>query len=192
MKPLPFSIVFSDLDGTLLDHHTYSFQEATEALDALRKRAIPLILCTSKTRSELLDRLAVLLGGRVAEEIVFGDISTGAQNDLQKATDIARSMITEYGMSEKMGLTTYHKERRSTFLEAVYSIPQEYGEEKAREIDEEVDRIMKESHDRVNGILNKKREALDRLAKMLLEKEIIVGDELRGLLSEMGLTKKTS
>jgi len=144
------------------------------------------------TRSELLDRLAVLLGGRVAEEIIFGDISTGAQNDLQKATDIARSMITEYGMSEKMGLTAYHKERRSTFLETVYSIPKEYSEEKAREIDEEVDRVMKESHDRVNEILNKKREALDRLAKMLLEKELIEGDELRGLLSEMGLTKKTS
>jgi cell division protease FtsH len=144
------------------------------------------------TRSELLDRLAVLLGGRVAEEIVFGDISTGAQNDLQKATDIARSMITEYGMSEKMGLTTYQKERRSTFLESAYAIPKEYSEEKARKIDEEVDRLMKESHERVNEILTEKGEALNRLAKLLLEKELIEGEEMREILSEMGLTRKAS
>ena len=68
------------------------------------------------TRTELLDRLAVLLGGRVAEELVFGEISTGAQNDLQRATDIARSMVTEYGMSDRLGLVTYERPRQPMFL----------------------------------------------------------------------------
>ena len=70
------------------------------------------------TQEELLDRLCVLLGGRVAEEIIFGDVSTGAQNDLQRATDIVRSMVMEYGMSERLGLLTYTRQPRSTYLEA--------------------------------------------------------------------------
>jgi cell division protease FtsH len=141
------------------------------------------------TRSELLDRLAVLLGGRVAEELIFADVSTGAQSDLQSATDIARSMITEYGMSNRMGLTTYQREIRPTFLETSYFKPKEYSEEKARTIDEEVDRIMKESHDRVKEILSEKREALDRLAQMLLGKELLEGEELRRLISETGMVQ---
>jgi ATP-dependent Zn protease len=77
------------------------------------------------TRPELLDRLAVLLGGRVAEELVFGEISTGAQNDLQRATDIARSMVAEYGMSDRLGLVTYERPRQPLFLPGNYPSPSE-------------------------------------------------------------------
>jgi len=132
------------------------------------------------TREELLDRLCVLLGGRVAEEIIFGDISTGAQNDLQRATDIARSMVAEYGMSEKMGLVTYTREKRPLFLEAgMPSLSREYSEETAQLIDAEVSRLMNEAHDRVRKILIDKREHLELLAQTLLTKETVLGDEVR-------------
>jgi len=98
------------------------------------------------TRSELLDRLAVLLGGRVAEELVFGEISTGAQNDLQRATDIGRSMVTEYGMSDRLGLVTYERPRQPMFLPQNFSPSKTYGEEKADQIDEEITRIIQEAH----------------------------------------------
>ncbi len=136
------------------------------------------------TRSELLDRLAVLLGGRVAEELIFGEISTGAQNDLQRATDIARSMVTEYGMSERLGLVTYERGRRPMFLPESFSPNKAYSEEKAAEIDEEVARVMEEAHQRVRGILGKHRDVLDQLAHLLLEKELVQGEELRKMLGK--------
>jgi cell division protease FtsH len=136
------------------------------------------------TREELLDRLCVLLGGRVAEEIVFKDVSTGAQNDLQRATDIARSMVTEYGMSEKLGLVTYAKERRPLFLDTGFSPAKEYSDETAKEIDSEVSRLMSEAHDRVKNILTDKRQQLEILSQTLLEKETVLGDELKSLLEK--------
>ncbi len=138
------------------------------------------------TRSELLDRLAVLLGGRVAEEIIFGEISTGAQNDLQRATDIARSMVTEYGMSERLGLVTYERERRPMFLpESLASGGKTYSEEKAAEIDKEISRVMEEAHERVQKVLSERRKILDDLAHLLLEKEIVQGEELRKMLGKI-------
>jgi cell division protease FtsH len=135
------------------------------------------------TREELLDRLSVLLGGRVAEELVFGDISTGAQNDLQRATDIARSMVAEYGMSEKMGLVTYTREKRPLYLETgMASSAREYSDETAQLIDAEVARLMNEAHDRVRKILSEKREQLELLTRTLLTKETILGDEVREIL----------
>ena len=136
------------------------------------------------TRSELLDRLAVLLGGRVAEELIFGEISTGAQNDLQRATDIARSMVTEYGMSERLGLVAYERERKPMFLPESFSPNKAYSEEKAAQIDEEVARVMEEAHRRVQGILGKRRDVLDQLAHLLLEKELVQGEELRRMLGK--------
>ena len=136
------------------------------------------------TRSELLDRLAVLLGGRVAEELVFGEVSTGAQNDLQRATDIARSMVTEYGMSERLGLVTYERERRPMFLPESFSPSKTYSEEKAAQIDDEVARVVEEAHQRVQGILGEHRNVLDNLAQLLLEKEIVQGEELRKMLGK--------
>ena len=135
------------------------------------------------TRSELEDRMCVLLGGRVAEELVFGDISTGAQDDLQKATDIALSMVTRYGMTEALGLRTFDSDRRSAFLDTPLPARKEYGEEKAGAIDSEVEKLLEHSHARVRRILSERRGALDAVAKRLLEKEVIEGDELRALLA---------
>jgi cell division protease FtsH len=134
------------------------------------------------TSKELLDRLCVLLGGRVAEEIIFSDISTGAQNDLQRATDIARSMVTEYGMSETLGLVTYEKERKSMFPDSGFSSPREYSEGTAERIDAEVARFMSEAHDRVHTLLIEKKVKLEAIAKALLEKETLLGEELKKLL----------
>ncbi len=136
------------------------------------------------TRSELLDRLAVLLGGRVAEELVFGEISTGAQNDLQRATDMARSMVTEYGMSERLGLVTYERERRPMFLPESFTPSKAYSEEKAAQIDEEISRVMEEAHQRVRQVLSAQRRILDDLARLLLTKEIVQGEELRRMLNK--------
>jgi len=135
------------------------------------------------TREELLDRLCVLLGGRVAEELVFGDISTGAQNDLQRATDIARSMVTEYGMSERLGLVTYTQQKRPVFLDSgsATASAREYSEETARAIDGEISRLVTEAHDRVTQILTEKRDPLETLSATLLEKETLQGEELKAL-----------
>ncbi len=135
------------------------------------------------TRQELVGRLCVLLGGRAAEELIFNDISTGAQNDLQRATDIARSMVTEYGMSEKLGLVTYQKERQSIFLQTqTTASAKEYSEETARAIDAEVSRLIREAHVQVRNILTEKRDKLEKIATTLLDKETILADELKGLM----------
>jgi cell division protease FtsH len=135
------------------------------------------------TRPELLDRLAVLLGGRVAEELVFGDVSTGAQNDLQRATDIARSMVAEYGMSDRLGLVTYESARQPMFPPEGYSPNKTYSETKATQIDEEISSVMDLAHQRVRNILSHRRKVLDELAHLLSEKEIVQGQELRDLLA---------
>ncbi|OPY78064.1 MAG: ATP-dependent zinc metalloprotease FtsH 4 [Syntrophorhabdus sp. PtaU1.Bin058] len=145
------------------------------------------------TRQELLDRLCVLLGGRVAEEIVFEEISTGAQNDLARATDIAKSMVKEYGMSEKLGHMTFEKERRPLFLDISPSFGgKDYSEATAKEIDAEVKRIIEESYTRVRILLTEKRVFLEKVARTLLDKESIDGEELRTLLKENGETNETN
>ena len=135
------------------------------------------------TRAELLDRLAVLLGGRVAEELVFDEISTGAQNDLQRATDIARSMVAEYGMSDRLGLVSYERPRQTVFLPDNFSSAKQYSEAKAAQIDDEVSRFVDEAHQRVRKILSARRPVLDDLARLLSLNESVQGDELRQMLS---------
>lgn len=135
-------------------------------------------------RAEILDRLDVLLGGRVAEEIVFGDVSTGAQDDLQRATDMARLMVTQYGMSEQLGLATFEEPRSSPFLNI--SKPQrvrEYSEQTAQTIDEEIRKLLDDAHTRVEQTLATRRSELDALAKLLLEKEVIDRVALAQLLA---------
>lgn len=134
------------------------------------------------TRSELLDRLSVLLGGRVAEEIIFGEISTGAHNDLQRATDIATSMVKEYGMSEKLGYVTFEKEKRPLFLPTSFLPSKEYSEDTAREIDAEVKKIIDETYQRVKGILTKQKDKLEELARLLLEKEVVEEADLKKII----------
>jgi cell division protease FtsH len=135
------------------------------------------------TRSELLDRLAVLLGGRVAEELVFQEISTGAQNDLQRASDIARSMVTEYGMSDRLGLVSYERPPQPTFLPESFSPNKNFSEAKAAQIDDEVARFIEEAHQRVRKILSARRTVLDDLAHLLSEQESVEGEALRKMLS---------
>ena len=137
------------------------------------------------TKSELEDKLCMLLGGRVAEEIIFHDISTGARDDLQRATDIARSMVTEYGMSATLGLRTFEKERRSMLLDSpLAATPRDYSEEKAKQIDEEVEQILDRAHKRVQQILNEKGEILAQLSQLLLEQEVVNGDRLREMMGK--------
>jgi cell division protease FtsH len=135
------------------------------------------------TRTDLRHQLAVLLGGRTAEEIALGEISTGAQNDLQRASDIARAMVTEWGMSDALGAVNYAGDKRSRFLEL--GMPQErgtYAENTAQQIDAEVKRIMTEAHDTARRILTDHRSSLESVTRLLLEKEVMEGDELRRLL----------
>ena len=147
------------------------------------------------TRAELLDRLAVLLGGRVAEELVFDEVSTGAQNDLQRATDIARSMVTEYGMSDRLGLVTYERPRHPLFAPESFSQNKAYSETMAARIDEEIARLIDEAHKRVHVILTERRKVLDDLARLLSKEEIVQGEELRKMLSSFtaeGATESTA
>jgi cell division protease FtsH len=137
-------------------------------------------------RTELLDRLDVLLAGRVAEELVFGDISTGAQDDLQRATDTARHMVTHYGMSEAFGLAAYEAPRQQLFLGAP-QLPESrnYSERTAEAIDQEVRKLLDESKSRVAATLRERRAALESLAKLLLEKEVVDRAALDALLSTL-------
>lgn len=144
------------------------------------------------TRSELLDRLAVLLGGRVAEEIIFHEISTGAQNDLERATDIAMSMVREYGMSEKLGPMTFQNGRRTQFLDIGLRTGRELSEEVSKDIDNEVKKLIFDTHTRVKGILENNKDRLEILAKLLLEKEVIEGEELRKIISETASRHKNT
>ena len=134
------------------------------------------------TKTELLDRLAVLLGGRVAEEIVFGEISTGAHNDLQRASDIASSMVKEYGMSEKLGYVTFEKEKSPLFIPSSLVSSREYSEDTAQKIDEEVKKIIDEAHHKVKEILTGKKDKLEELARLLLEKEVVEEGDLKKIL----------
>jgi cell division protease FtsH len=136
-------------------------------------------------KTELLNRIATLLGGRVAEEIIFGDISTGAHNDLAKATDIARSMVKEYGMSTKVGHVYFAREKQSRFLAVPgYEGPVEYSEATAEMIDQEVREIIKQQYETAYNILDAKKSLLKKSAELLLEKETIEGDILKKLIAE--------
>jgi len=136
------------------------------------------------TRSELEDRIAVMLGGRVAEEIVYGEVSTGAHNDLERATDLARLMVTRYGMSERLGPLTFGDDQRGQFLRgAGFPVERDYSEETARVIDEEVRAIVERSLARVRGLLGAKKAILLRGAEELKTRETLEGEPLRRLLA---------
>ena len=134
------------------------------------------------TRADLLNQLSVLLGGRSAEEIAFGEITTGAQNDLQRATDIARAMVTEFGMSDSLGAVNYNGHKRSQFLDLPFPESGNYAEETALKIDIEIKAILNEAHETARRILRERREVLDRVSERLLEKEVIESDELKTLI----------
>jgi cell division protease FtsH len=135
------------------------------------------------TRTDLHSQLAVLLGGRSAEEIAFGEISTGAQNDLQRATDIARSMVTEFGMSDALGAVNYNGHKRGMFLESPFMQERgNYAEDTAQKIDAEVKRILTEAHEEARRVLRGRRDVLDELSRRLLQKEVVESEELLAIV----------
>jgi len=136
------------------------------------------------TKKELLDQIAILLGGRVAEEIVFGDISTGAQNDLERSTEIARNMVCTYGMSERLGPMTFGKKHQSLFLGTDYGEEKNYSEETARQIDAEVRAVVEQSYEQVRTMLTEKRALLDELAAKLEQNEVLSGEEVETILKK--------
>ena len=131
-----------------------------------------------------MDQVAILLGGRVAEEIVFGDISTGAQNDLERSSELARNMVCTYGMSEKLGALTFGKKNKSLFLGTEYGEEKNYSEETARQIDAEVKTVIQESYEKVRTLLKKNMSTLDTLAARLEEKEVLSGEEVKAIVKE--------
>ncbi len=139
-------------------------------------------------KSDLERQLAVLLGGRAAEALVFGEVSTGAQNDLQRATDLARSMVTEFGMSDAIGPVNHENRRRATFLDLNLGAERgAYAEETARIIDHEVKTLIVGAESEAQRLLETHRALLDSVADRLLEKEVLEGDELRSMMAEVGL-----
>jgi cell division protease FtsH len=143
------------------------------------------------SREELLDKMAGLMGGRAAEEIVVGSISTGASNDFKQATEIARLMITEYGMSEALGTVSYAERGRSPFLQGNNGpmaglTDKSYSERTQRRIDQEVTRLIEEAMQRARDLVIRHRDALGRVAARLLQTEVVEGDELRRILTESG------
>ncbi len=142
-------------------------------------------------KTELLNRIATLLGGRAAEALVFDDISTGAHNDLSRATDIARSMIKEYGMGKKLGQVYLAREKRSRFLNLMPEGPEAYSESTAELIDAEIKDIIAGQYERALEILKEKRDILDKGAQVLLEKEKIESDEIRAIMGMPAEEEKT-
>ena len=146
----------------------------------------------NRSRAELEAYLAHCLGGRVAEEIVFNEITTGAANDIEKATDISRSMVTKYGMSEKLGPLTFGKKSEQVFLGRDLHEDRNYSEEVANQIDQEVRRLVERAHDRARDLLTRNREVLESIVAELLEKEVVDGDDLSRIIAQHGASDKAS
>jgi cell division protease FtsH len=136
------------------------------------------------SKEDLEGQIATLLGGRSAEEVVFGAVTTGAANDLQRATDIAEQMVGTYGMSETLGPLAYDKQGGSRFLGGPSNPRRVVSDATAQAIDREVRGLVDRAHDRARSILNHNRDLLERISQEILDKEVIEGDELKTLLAE--------
>jgi cell division protease FtsH len=137
------------------------------------------------TRSELYDELAMLLGGRTAEELIFEDPTTGAQNDIEKATAISRAMVTEYGMSDALGPQQLGQKQGEVFLGRDYGHTANYSDSVASRIDEEVRRLIDEAHTQARAILTRHRSVLDELATALIERETLDTPELMAIIGNV-------
>ncbi|MCU0478476.1 MAG: AAA family ATPase, partial [Chloroflexi bacterium] len=138
-----------------------------------------------QSKSEFEDKIAGMLGGNAAERLVFGDTTTGASNDIEKATDLARRMVTEFGMSDKMGPRAYGKREEMIFLGREISEQRNYSDDVARQIDEEVRNIIETAYARAQDVLTRHRDKLDTLAATLVEKETLDGEEFEALFSDL-------
>jgi cell division protease FtsH len=180
------AIVASVLPGVDPVHKISIVQRGYEALGHTQQ--LPIEEHYLVTRQALLNQLAVLLGGRSAEEIVFQEISTGAQNDLQRATDLARSMVAEYGMSDKLGPVAFKGRSRQRFLEVPGLEPEPFAEDTAQQIDAEIKQLAVEAHTRARDILGDRRSVLSTLARRLMEQEVVDGAEVRALIEQTSLS----
>jgi cell division protease FtsH len=135
-----------------------------------------------KTKEQAESEIAVLLGGRIAEEVIFGKLSTGAGNDIERSTELARRMVCEWGMSEKLGPLSYGKREEQVFLGRDYgSRTQDYSEQTAVEIDQEVRSIVQQQYVRVKETLSQNRDRLEKFARVLVERETLDAEEIRAL-----------
>ncbi len=137
-----------------------------------------------ETRDGMLDQIAVLLAGRTAEELFCDDVTTGASNDLERATKLARTMVTRYGMSEELGAQVFGEAQHEVFLGRDYANHQDYSAETAKRIDDEVERIMREGHERAREVLDGRRPQMDTMARVLLERETVEGEAVAALLED--------
>ncbi len=137
------------------------------------------------SKQEIMDRMSMMLGGRVAEEIIFGEITTGAKNDLERATELARKIVMEFGMTEKFGPITFGKTNEHVFLGRDFGHDRDYSESVASEIDAEVRKIITENYQRAKDILNKNKTKLIKIANILIEKETLDSDEIDKLMGEI-------
>jgi cell division protease FtsH len=136
------------------------------------------------SREYMLDRLAVMMGGRAAEDLIFETSTSGAENDLKQATQLARKMVLEWGMSEKLGRVAWGQEREQVFLGEEIGHRREYSETTAREIDEEVKHILEQAYQRAVDTLQTYRTGLERVAQALLAHEEIMGDTVLKLVKQ--------
>ena len=134
------------------------------------------------SRAELAETMAMTLGGRAAEELVFDEITTGASNDLEKVTQTAKQMVMRFGMSERLGPRVFGHDRGQPFLGRDMGSEPDYSDEIAREIDDEIRRIVENAHQTARDILDKHREDLERISEILLERETIDADQFVALL----------
>ena len=137
-----------------------------------------------ETRDGMLDQIAVLLGGRTAEELFCDDVTTGASNDLERATKLARTMVTRYGMSDELGAQVFGEAQHEVFLGRDYANHQDYSAETAKRIDDEVERIMREGHGRARTVLDERRGQMGTMARVLLERETVEGEAVDALLED--------
>jgi cell division protease FtsH len=135
------------------------------------------------SREYLEDQIAILCGGRIAEEVTIGSITTGAGNDLERATDLARRMVCEWGMSNAMGPLTFGKKEEQIFLGREIAQHQDYSEDTAIKIDQELKRIVTTNYDRARQLLDTHRTALDRIAEELLAREVLDADQVRRIVN---------
>jgi cell division protease FtsH len=144
----------------------------------------------SRTRSDMLNQLAYMLGGRAAEELVFHDPTTGAANDIEKATSVARAMVTQYGMTERLGAIKYGQEQGEVFLGRDYGHTRDYSEQVASAIDEEVRKLIEEAHQEAYDILVANRDVLDHLVLELLQKETLDKGQVQAIFADLDLRER--
>ena len=142
------------------------------------------------SKDQLESRIAVCMGGRIAEELTFSQITTGAQNDIEQATEMARKMVCEWGMSDTLGPLTYGKKEEAIFLGKEFNRHQDYSEATALKIDAEIKRIVTEQYQRATQLLTDQRPALVRIAEALLEHEVLDAPQLKQLIAGEPVTIK--